>query len=314
MFGLGHHSATVWLGFTALVGALLILDLGVLNRRSHVLSFKEAMSWSLGLIAFALLFGLFILWREGTQPALEYYTGYLIELSLSVDNLFVFILIFSYFGVPAQAQPKVLKWGILGAIVMRFIMIALGALLLDRFDWIIYVFGGILLLTGVRMLTQKDEMIEPEKNPVVRLARRFLPFTKSYDGVHFFTRHGSGKLLATPLLLVLLVVEWSDLVFAIDSIPAIFAVTRDPFLVYSSNVFAILGLRALFFVLAGMMDKFVYLKPGVALILIFVGVKMTLSYWVHIPTLLSLAVIIVTLATAVALSLRRSAREARQAA
>ncbi len=314
MFGLGHHSATVWLGFTALVGALLILDLGVLNRRSHVLSFKEAMSWSLGLIAFALLFGLFILWREGTQPALEYYTGYLIELSLSVDNLFVFILIFSYFGVPAQAQPKVLKWGILGAIVMRFIMIALGALLLDRFDWIIYVFGGILLLTGVRMLTQKDEMIEPEKNPVVRLARRFLPFTRSYDGVHFFTRHGSGKLLATPLLLVLLVVEWSDLVFAIDSIPAIFAVTRDPFLVYSSNVFAILGLRALFFVLAGMMDKFVYLKPGVALILIFVGVKMTLSYWLHIPILLSLAVILVTLATAVALSLRRSAREARQAA
>jgi len=314
LFGLGHHSATVWLGFTALVGALLILDLGVLNRRSHVLSFKEAMSWSLGLIAFALLFGLFILWREGTQPALEYYTGYLIELSLSVDNLFVFILIFSYFGVPAQAQPKVLKWGILGAIVMRFIMIALGALLLDRFDWIIYVFGGILLLTGVRMLTQKDEMIEPEKNPVVRLARRFLPFTKSYDGVHFFTRHGSGKLLATPLLLVLLVVEWSDLVFAIDSIPAIFAVTRDPFLVYSSNVFAILGLRALFFVLAGMMDKFVYLKPGVALILIFVGIKMTLSYWVHIPILLSLAVILVTLATAVALSLRRSAREARQAA
>ena len=314
MFGLGHHSATVWLAFTALVGALLILDLGVLNRRSHVLSFKEAMSWSLGLIAFALLFGLFILWREGTQPALEYYTGYLIELSLSVDNLFVFILIFSYFGVPAQAQPKVLKWGILGAIVMRFIMIALGALLLERFDWIIYVFGGILLLTGVRMLTQKDEMIEPEKNPVVRLARRFLPFTRSYDGVHFFTRHGSGKLLATPLLLVLLVVEWSDLVFAIDSIPAIFAVTRDPFLVYSSNVFAILGLRALFFVLAGMMDKFVYLKPGVALILIFVGVKMTLSYWLHIPIILSLAVILVTLATAVALSLRRSAREARQAA
>jgi tellurite resistance protein TerC len=271
------------------------------------------MSWSLGLIAFALLFGVFILWREGTQPALEYYTGYLIELSLSVDNLFVFILIFSYFGVPAEAQPKVLKWGILGAIVMRFIMITLGALLLARFEWIIYVFGGILLLTGIRMLTQKDERIEPEKNPIVRLVRRILPFTNSYDGVRFFSRARAGRLLATPLLLVLVVVEWSDLVFAIDSIPAIFAITRDPFLVYSSNVFAILGLRALFFVLAGMMDKFVYLKPGVALILVFVGFKMTLSYWIHIPTLLSLGVIVTTLAAAVAFSLRRSAREARLA-
>jgi tellurite resistance protein TerC len=311
---LGHHPPIVWLGFTGLVIALLVLDLGVLNRRSHVLSFKEAVSWSAGLIAFALLFGLFILWREGTQPALEYYTGYLIELSLSVDNLFVFILIFTYFGVPAEAQPKVLKWGILGAIVMRLIMIALGALLLDRFEWIIYVFGGILIVTGIRMITQKDERIEPEKNPVVRLARRVLPFTNAYDGANFFTRTGTGRRLATPLLLVLLVVEWSDLVFAIDSIPAIFAVTRDPFLVYSSNVFAILGLRALFFVLAGMMDKFAYLKPGVALILVFVGCKMVLSHWVHIPTLASLAVIVLTLGAAVGLSLWRTAREARLAA
>jgi tellurite resistance protein TerC len=314
LLDLGHHPSAVWLGFTGLVLALLILDLGVLNRRSHVLSFKEAMSWSLGLIAIALLFGLFILWREGSRPALEYYTGYLIELSLSVDNLFVFILIFSYFGVPAEAQPKVLKWGILGAIVMRMIMIALGALLLERFEWIIYVFGAILIVTGIRMITQKEERIEPEKNPVVRLARRVLPFTHAYDGANFFTRSGTGRLYATPLLLVLLVVEWSDLVFAIDSIPAIFAVTRDPFLVYSSNVFAILGLRALFFVLAGMMDKFVYLKPGVALILVFVGVKMTVSHWVHIPILLSLTVILLTLTTAVLLSLRRSAKETRLAA
>ncbi len=311
---MGHHSAAVWLGFTGLVVALLVLDLGVLNRRSHVLTFKEAMSWSLGLIAVALGFGVFILWREGTQSALEYYTGYLIELSLSVDNLFVFILIFSYFGVPAEAQPKVLKWGILGAIVMRLIMIGLGALLLERFEWIIYVFGGILILTGVRMIAQKEERIEPEKNPVVRLARRLLPFSNCYDGANFSMRDRSGRWLATPLVLVLLVVEWSDLVFAIDSIPAIFAVTRDPFLVYSSNVFAILGLRALFFVLAGMMDKFAYLKPGVALILIFVGIKMTLSYWIHIPILVSLAVILATLAAAVALSLRRSAQEARMAA
>ena len=207
-----------------------------------------------------------------------------------------------------------LKWGILGAIVMRFIMIALGALLLDRFDWIIYVFGGILLLTGIRMLTQKDEMIEPEKNPVVRLARRFLPFTRSYDGDHFFTRTAAGSCSRPRCCWCCWWSSGPTWSSRSTSIPAIFAVTRDPFLVYSSNVFAILGLRALFFVLAGMMDKFVYLKPGVALILIFVGVKMTLSDWVHIPILLSLAVILVTLATAVALSLRRSAREAGQAA
>jgi tellurite resistance protein TerC len=310
----GHHGTAVWLGFTGLVAALLIIDLGVLNRRSHVLSFREALSWSLGLITIAHLFGLFILWREGTGPALEYYTGYLIELSLSVDNLFVFILIFSYFGVPAEAQPKILKWGILGAIVMRLIMIALGALLLERFEWIIYVFGAILIITGIRMMTQKEDVIELERNPVVRMARRLFPFTNYYDGTRFFTRERSGAVLATPMLLVLILVEWSDLVFAIDSIPAIFAITRDPFLVYSSNVFAILGLRALFFVLAGMMDKFVYLKPGVAIVLIFVGIKMTLSHWIHLPTLASLAVIVVTLAAAVILSLRRSAREARQPA
>jgi tellurite resistance protein TerC len=310
----GQHDLSVWLGFTGLVVALLVLDLGVLNRRSHVLTFKEAVSWSGGLIAVALLFGLFVLWREGTQSALEYYTGYLIELSLSVDNLFVFLLIFSYFCVRAEAQPKVLKWGILGAIVMRLIMIGLGALLLQRFNWIVYVFGGLLIVTGIRMFTQKETSIDLERNPVVRLARRVLPFSDSYDGTRFFTRTVRGKLLGTPLLLVLLVVEWSDLVFAIDSIPAIFAVTRDPFLIYSSNVFAILGLRALFFVLASMLDKFVYLKPGVAFILVFVGIKMTLSAWVHIPTSLSLAVIVTTLATAVLLSLRRSAREERLAA
>jgi tellurite resistance protein TerC len=307
---LGQHGLAVWLGFTGLVVALLVLDLGVLNRRSHVLSFKEAMSWSLGLIAFALLFGLFLGWKEGTQHALEYYTGYLIELSLSVDNLFVFILIFNYFGVPAAAQPKVLKWGILGAIVMRFIMIAVGALLLARFEWIIYVFGGILILTGLRMLFQQDARIEPERNPIVRVARRVLPFSDTYDGTRFFCRTGTGRLLATPLVLVLLVVEWSDLVFAIDSIPAIFAVTRDPFLVYSSNVFAILGLRALFFVLAGMIDRFAYLKPGVALILVFVGGKMAVSGWVHIPILVSLGVIVLTLGGAVGLSLLRTSKEA----
>ena len=306
---MGGHPPAVWLGFSALVVALLVLDLGVLNRRSHVLTVREAVTWSGGLIAVALLFGLFVLWREGTQSALEYYTGYLIELSLSVDNLFVFLLIFSYFCVRADAQPKVLKWGILGAMVMRLIMIAMGALLLDRFHWIVYVFGGLLIITGIRMFTQQQEAVDLERNPVVRIARRFLPLSDSYDGTRFFTRTVRGRLLGTPLLLVLLVIEWSDLVFAIDSIPAIFAVTRDPFLVYSSNIFAILGLRALFFVLASMLDRFVYLKPGVAFILVFVGLKMTLSAWLHIPTTLSLAVIVTTLAAAVILSLRRSARE-----
>ena len=307
---MGHHGPAVWLSFTAVVAGLLVLDLGVLNRRAHVLTFKEAMSWSLGLIALAFGFGLFLWWLEGSRHALEYYTGYLVELSLSVDNLFVFILIFNYFGVPAEAQPKVLKWGILGAIVMRFIMIAMGALLFARFEWIIYLFGGILILTGIRMLRQQAQRIEPERNPVVRLARRVFPFADSYDGTGFFCRTGTGRRMATPLLLVLIVVEWSDLVFAIDSIPAIFAITRDPFLVYSSNVFAILGLRALFFVLADMMDRFAYLKPGVALILVFVGGKMAVSAWLHVPILVSLGVILLTLSGAVGLSLMRSAREA----
>jgi tellurite resistance protein TerC len=309
----GEHGLAVWLGFTGLIATLLVLDLAVLNRRSHVLTFKEALSWSGGLVTIALLFGLFVFWREGARHALEYFTGYLIELSLSVDNLFVFLLIFSYFSVPAAAQPKVLKWGILGAIVMRLIMIGLGSLLLQRFAWIVYVFGGLLIVTGIRMFSQKEDRVDLEKNPVVRLSRRLLPFSHAYDGTRFFTRV-RGRLLATPLMLVLLVIEWSDLVFAIDSIPAIFAITRDPFLIYSSNIFAILGLRALFFVLAGMLDKFVYLKPGVAFILVFVGSKMTLSGWVHFPILLSLAVIVTTLAVAVILSLRRSAREARLAA
>lgn len=306
----GAHGPAVWLGFSVIVALLLILDLAVLNRRSHVLSFREAITWSASIVTLALLFGLFLLWREGTQHALEYYTGYLIELSLSVDNLFVFILVFQYFSVPAVLQPRVLKWGILGAIIMRAIMIALGAIMLEQFSWIIFVFGGILIVTGVRMFGSADHQVEPEKNPIVRIARRVLPFSGAYDGQRFFTRSVDGRVMATPLLLVLLVVEWTDLVFAIDSIPAIFAVTRDPFLVYSSNVFAILGLRALFFVLAGMMDKFTYLKPAVALILVFVGIKMLASYWIHLPTTLSLGVILLTLTGGIVLSLRAASREA----
>ena len=304
---MGVHPPSIWLGFSGLVVVLLVLDLAVLNRRSHVLPMKEALSWSAVLVVLAMLFGLFMMSREGVQHALEFYTGYLIELSLSVDNLFVFILVFQYFGVPAKYQPRVLKWGILGAIVMRLLMIMLGAALLQRFSWIIYVFGAVLIVTGVRMARSRDEdTIDPSRNMVARLARRFLPFTDHYDGQKFVTRLKGGAIRATPLLLVLLVVEWTDLVFAIDSIPAIFAVTRDPFLVYSSNIFAILGLRALFFVLAGAMNRFIYLKVGVAFILVFVGLKMTLSAWVHIPILISLAVIIGSLAVAIGLSLRKT--------
>jgi tellurite resistance protein TerC len=303
------HPPAVWIGFTALIGLLLVLDLGVLNRKSHILTPREAARWSGTLVTLAMLFCGFLWWREGSTHALEFLTGYLIELSLSVDNLFVFILVFQYFAVPAALQPKVLKWGILGAIIMRAIMIGLGALMLQRFSWIIYVFGGILIITGIRMLRAGgDERIEPEKNPIVKLARKILPFSAAYDGQRFFTRTHAGW-YATPLLLVLLVVEWTDLVFAIDSIPAVFAVTKDPFIVYSSNIFAILGLRALFFLLADMLDRFHYLKAGVALILVFVGIKMTISGWIHLPILISLGVIVLTLAGSVWLSMRKTAAE-----
>jgi tellurite resistance protein TerC len=300
-----EHGPLIWAGFTAMVAGLLIVDLGVLNRRSHVLGFREALGWSAGVVCLALLFGAFLWAREGGRAALEYYTGYVIELSLSVDNLFVFLLIFQYFAVPAELQPRILKWGILGALLMRGVMILLGALLLARFTWIIYVFGGVLILTGIRMFRGTGDRIEPDRNPLVRLARRVIPMVRAYDGQKFFTRTLRGW-MATPLLLVLLMVEWSDLVFAIDSIPAIFAVTRDPFIVYSSNVFAVLGLRALYFVLAGMMDRFEYLKPGVAMILVFVGVKMLLNGVVHVPIAASLSVIVLTLGGAVAISLRKT--------
>jgi len=304
------HSPLVWLGFTALVVGLLFVDLFVLNRRSHVLSVKEASTWSAGLVGLAILFGAFLWWREGSEHALEYFTGYLIELSLSVDNLFVFILIFQYFGVPAMAQPKVLKWGILGAIVMRAIMIGLGAVLLARYHWIIYVFGAILVITGIRMLRADSAEIEPEKNPLVRLARRFLPISAGYERDHFTCHAITDRRVFTPLVLVVLVVEWSDLVFAIDSIPAIFAITNDPFIVYSSNVFAILGLRALYFVLAGALDRFQYLKVGVALILVLIGFKMALSGFFKVPTPVALGGIVLLLGISVAASLLKTRRDA----
>ena len=300
------HDPWVWIAFSGVVLGLLVLDLGVLNRHSHALSLKEAGYWSAGLVFLALAFGVFIWTEVGPTPALEYYTGYLIELSLSVDNLFVFLMIFQYFSLPSALQARVLKWGIIGAIVMRGIMIASGALLLARFHWIAYVFGGILIITGIRFYrSSADARVEPEKNPLVQLAKRMLPFSDRYAGDQFFVVE-AGRRLATPLVLVLLVVEWSDLVFAIDSIPAIFAITRDPLIVYSSNVFAILGLRALFFLLASAIDRFVYLKPAVATILVFVGLKMVGSAWIHLSTALSLGVVLGLLALGVLASILRT--------
>ncbi len=303
------HPPAVWLGFTGLILLLVVVDLGVLNRRAHVLTTREAAAWCGGLVALATGFAAFLWFRESPHHSLEFVTGYLIELSLSVDNLFVFILIFQYFAVPAALQTKVLHWGILGALVMRGLMIGAGALLLARFHWIIYLFGAILLITGIRMFASEGEpRIEPEKNPVIRLVRRFLPIARSYHDDHFLLRTRT-RTLVTPLLLVLIFVEWTDLVFAIDSIPAIFAVTKDPFIVYSSNVFAILGLRALFFLLASMLDRFTYLQVGVAMILSFVGLKMLISGWYHIPTPTSLVVIVLTLAAAVVASLIKARKE-----
>jgi len=298
----------IWLAFGGLITVLLAVDLFVIGRGERGMSLATATKWSATVVTVALLFGLHLWFNEGLTKAAEYYAGYLIELSLSVDNLFVFLMIFEYFAVPAAAQPRVLHWGILTAIVLRGVMIFAGVLLLDRFDWIIFVFGAILVITAVKMLTQTEARIEPERNPLVRLARRLLPVTPAFQGSQFVVRSHRGWYV-TPLLLVLIVVEWSDLVFAIDSIPAVFAVTRDPFIVFSSNVFAILGLRAMFFVLADAMHRFRYLKPGVAIILAFVGVKMLASAWIHLSTGISLAAIVAVLGTAIVASFVRARAE-----
>ena len=291
-----------WVGFVAFVLAMLALDLGVFNRRPHVVGAREATLWTAVWVGLALAFagGLAVL--EGHQAALTFLTGYLIEESLSIDNIFVIVLIFQYFAVPAQYQHRVLFWGILGALVMRGLFIGLGAALLSRFEWIIYVFGALLVITGIRMAVKQDEEFEAEQNPVVRLARRFLPLTDGYRGPHFFTVE-HGQRYATPLLLVLLLVEATDLIFAVDSIPAIFGITRDPFLVFTSNIFAVLGLRSLFFLLASVVTKFWMLKYGLAVILTFVGTKMLIESWVHIPILLSLGIVLGVLAASIAGSL-----------
>lgn len=293
----------LWTGFNLFVLAMLALDLGVFHRKAHVVSLKESLTWTFVWIALALVFNLGLWHFAGSQKALEFFTGYVIEKSLSVDNVFVFALLFSYFAVPPLYQHKVLFWGILGALVMRAIMIVLGAALIAKFSWVIYLFGGFLILTGIKMIVKREEKLHPERNPVVRLFKRLMPVTADYRGDKFFVRE-NGLLAATPLFVVLLLVEFSDLIFAVDSIPAIFAVTTDPFIVYTSNVFAILGLRSLYFALAGVMDKFHYLKIGLGAVLTFVGVKMLLAHtaW-KIDTLVSLGVIVAILTVSVVWSL-----------
>ncbi len=290
-----------WILFNLFVLSMLVLDLGVFHRRAHTVKFREALAWSAVWMALAAVFAVIVFFWHGRTPALEFVTGYVIELSLSVDNLFVFLLIFRFFQVPSIHQHKVLFWGILGALIMRAIFIVAGVGLIRRFHWIIYVFGAFLVYSGIKLMFQNEAEIHPEKNPVLRLFRRWVPVTKDYEGNKFFVR--SPGLYATPLFVVLLVVETTDLLFAVDSIPAVLAITRDAFIVYTSNVFAILGLRSMYFALAGMMEMFRYLHYGLSLVLIFVGAKMLLSHYVEIPTHLALAAVAGVLSISVIASL-----------
>ncbi|MET0500993.1 MAG: TerC family protein [Candidatus Binatia bacterium] len=280
----------LWIAFNVFVLGMLALDLGIFHRKAHTVSIKEASIWSSVWIALALIFNLGIYFVWGPDKALEFLTGYVIEKSLSVDNLFVFLMIFQYFATPAIYQHRILFWGIIGALFMRAIFIATGAALLENFHWMIYVFGAFLIITGIRMLLQGDHQLDPQKNPVVRLFQRCIPLSHEYHGQRFFVRQ-EGKIHATLLMLVLVVVETTDVIFAVDSIPAIFAITRDPFIVYTSNVFAILGLRALYFMLAGVMEMFTYLKVGLSFVLCFVGAKMLVVDLYKIPIGLSLGVV-----------------------
>ena len=294
----------VWAATLGAIAAMLALDLLVLHRDAHEVSMREAALTSSMWVALGVLFGVGVWVVAGGEYAGEYFAGYLIEKSLSVDNIFVFALIFGYFAVPAKYQHRVLFWGVVGALVMRAGFIAAGATLLDRFSWTVYVFGAFLLVTGVRMARQRDEHVDPGRNPLLRLLRRRVPMTDGYEGQRFVVRR-AGRLLATPMLAVLVVVETTDVVFAVDSIPAIFAVTDEPFLVFTSNAFAILGLRALYFLLAGMITRFAYLKIGLAAVLAFVGLKLLLTHVVHLPIWLSLGVIAGILGTALVASLVR---------
>jgi len=295
----------LWVAFLVGVAALLLLDLFVLHREAHAISMREAAITSAGWIALGVSFTLVVWWLLGGDAGAQYLTGYVIEKSLSVDNVFVWAVIFSFFSVPGMYQHRVLFWGIFGALVLRAIFIFAGVTLLERLSWLLFVFGGLLLFTAVRVATHSSEEIHPERNPVLKLVRRFVPVTADFDGQKLVTRE-NGRRLATPLFIVLVLIEATDVVFAVDSVPAILAISRDPFVVFSSNALAILGLRALYFLLAGAKDKLVYLNRGLGVILFYVGVKMIVSEWYHIPTYVSLAVIAVALTITVWTSLRAS--------
>jgi tellurite resistance protein TerC len=301
-------SPLLWVAFTVPVIGLLALDLGVFHRKAHEVRMKEALTWTFVWIGLALAFGAGVYFAYGPVRALEFLTGYLIEEALSVDNLFVFMIIFSYFSVPAALQHRVLFWGILGAIVLRALFIVIGAALIQTFHWVVYIFGAFLVFTGIKLLFQQHEDVHPERNPVLRLFRRLVPSVPDYRGTRF-TVVENGRRYATPLLMVLVVVEATDVVFAVDSIPAIFAVTTDPFIVYTSNIFAILGLRNLYFVLSGMLSKFAYLKVGLGLVLAFVGTKMLLADVYKLPIAASLGVIAGLLGGSVVFSLLRPPTE-----
>lgn len=280
----------LWIGFNVFVLLMLALDLGVFHRKAHEVNIKEALIWSVVWITLAMIFNYGVYEYMGKTKALEFFTGYVIEKSLSVDNIFVFILVFSFFKVPAVYQHKILFWGILGALIMRIILIFSGVALLTKFHWLIYVFGAFLIYTGIKMLVQKDSHVEPDKNVLVRLFKKFYPVTNEYHGDKFFVKI-DAKRFATPMFVVLLVIEFTDLVFAVDSIPAILAITQDTFIVYTSNVFAILGLRSLYFALAGVMKYFRFLKVGLSIILVFVGTKMMIIDFFKFPTEISLIII-----------------------
>lgn len=297
------NSTALWIGFSVFILFMLSLDLGLFNRKAHAIRYREAAIWSGVWVTLAMIFAGIVFWYQGTDLGLKFLTGYVIELSLSVDNLFVFLLIFSFFKVPAKVQHRVLFWGVMGALVMRLTMIFIGAALINRFHWIIYIFGVFLIYTGIKMFRQEDTDIQPEENPLVRAVTRYIPITRHYEGNHFFTRV-NGKLTGTLLLLVLVIVEVTDLVFAVDSIPAIFAITTNTFIVYTSNVFAILGLRSMYFLLAGVVEKFQYLRMGLAIVLTFIGAKMLIeALHVVIPVWISLVVVATVLLAAVAASI-----------
>jgi tellurite resistance protein TerC len=297
--------------FNIFILVMLALDLGVFNRKAHTIGLKEAIVWSIVWTVLALAFNVGVFIVAGETTGLEFLTGYLIERALSFDNIFVFILIFAYFGVPAHLHHRALFWGVVGALVTRSLFIAAGTALIAQFEWVLYLFGLILVISGWKMLTQKEVEVHPDRNIFIRAARKLFPVTTGFESPRFFVRL-DGRLYITPLFLVLLTIETTDIVFAVDSIPAVFGVTRDPFIVYSSNVFAILGLRATYFLLAGVMNTFYYLSHGLSMVLIFIGIKMLVADFLHIPIGWSLAVVGAVVTVAVVASLVRTRREERK--